>query len=309
MITTCHYTDFMPVEACTAFKRRYRETISVVLPALNEARTIGPIVAAIKSFMDASELIDEIIVIDGGSEDDTIRHALEAGARVVETGRILPSVTAPGKGTALWKSQFIATGSIIVFIDTDILNFDERFIVGPVGALLRHRTLELVKACYRRPLSKGDTTIDDNGGRVTELFLRPLLNQFLPDLAQLIQPLAGEYAVRRESLAAKVFYSGYGVETALILAYYFAHGIASIGQVDLDIRTHRNRSLPELSRMASDIGEAFFALLEEHNGCIPRRPGNRIITTWESGILKQYPFQSLRLPPKNSITGVADNGI
>ncbi len=303
MIATCHHNDFRPLSTCTELKHRYHETISVILPTLNEERTIGPIARAIREFMESTGFIDEIIVMDGGSTDATIHNALQAGARVVHVSDILPEVTARGKGVAMWKAQFVAGGSILVFVDADLVNFDERYIVGPAGALLHNRTLELVKAFYRRPLSTGTTVLNDNGGRVTELFLRPLLNLFLPDLAQLIQPLAGEYAVRRESLASKTFYSGYGIETALLLDYYFTHGIEAIGQVDLEIRTHRNRSLPELSRMAFEIGGVFFDLLEERNGCTIRRPNNTIITTWESGAITRQQFEGVRLPPKNTFHG------
>ena len=306
MIVTCHHSDFTP-DACTAIKQQRNERISVVIPAYNEASTIGTIIGTIRTFMRSSDLVDEIIVMDGGSEDATARNARDAGARVVAVDSVLPAFAASGKGIALWKSQFVATGTIIVFVDADLLDFDERFIVGPVGALLRNPELELVKAFYRRPLSNGDATLDDNGGRVTELFLRPLLNLFLPDLASLIQPLGGEYAVRRKTLATKTFFSGYGVETALLLDYYFTHGISSIGQVDVDIRTHRNRSLPELSRMAFEIGEVFFGTLEQRNGCTMSRPGNKIITTWESGALTRHRFEGMPLPPGNSLTGVADD--
>jgi glucosyl-3-phosphoglycerate synthase len=303
MIATCHYNDFRPLSTCTELKHRHHETISAVLPALNEEQTIGPIVRAIREFMESTAFIDEIIVMDGGSIDATIYNAQQAGARVVHVQDIQPEVTAQGKGVAMWKAQFVASGSILVFIDADLVNFDERYIVGPAGALLHNRTLELVKAFYRRPFSNGAIVLDDNGGRVTELFLRPLLNLFLPELSELIQPLAGEYAVRRESLASKTFVSGYGVETALLLDYYFTHGIEAIGQVDLEIRTHRNRSLPELSRMAFEIGAVFFDMLEERNSCTIRQPNNTIITTWESGAITRQQFEGVRLPPKNTLYG------
>lgn len=307
MITTYRYDSFLPAGICTKLKKERGETISVVIPALNEASTIGPIISSIRQFSDRTDLIDEIIVMDGDSTDATKQCAHDAGALVVNVDSIAPTVSATGKGVALWKSQFVANGSIIVFIDADLLDFDERFIIGLAGALLHNDHLELVKASYRRPLANGSTTIEDNGGRVTELFLRPLLNLFLPDLAAIRQPLAGEYAIRSRSLATLPFYSGYGIETALLLEYYFTRGLPAIGQVDVGIRTHRNRSLPELSLMASEIGAVLFELLEEHNYCTNRRINNTISSVMESGELIHREITTMRLPPKNAFNGKRDH--
>ena len=304
MITTYRLDAFTPARICTKLKQERNETISVVLPALNEASTIGSIIGSIRQFTEATGLVDEIIVMDGGSTDATVQCAENAGARVVDVGSSDPAVAGSGKGVALWKAQFVATGSIIIFIDADLLDFDERFILGLAGTLLHDDRLELVKASYRRPLVNGAATIEDNGGRVTELFLRPLLNLFLPDLAMIRQPLAGEYAVRARSLATMPFYCGYGIETALLLEYYFAGGLPAIGQVDVGIRTHRNRPLPELSRMASEIGAVFFKLLEEHNYCTNRRINTTISAVMQSGEPVRHEIAAKRLPPKNTFTGI-----
>jgi glycosyltransferase involved in cell wall biosynthesis len=308
MITTYHYSDFRSLSEIAELKERHHDTISVILPALNEAATIGPIVETINRFKSSSGIIDEIIVMDDASDDATAQTARDAGATVYPVEKILPSVTVRGKGTALWKAQFIAGGSILVFIDADLLEFDERFIVGPAGALLRNRRLELVKSSYRRHLTNGPEVVTDNGGRVTELLLRPLLNLFIPDLAPLNQPLAGEYAVRRASLGQIPFFSGYGVETGLLLDYYFTHGIKSIGQVNVGTRTHRNRTLSELSRMSCEIAQVFFELLEKRNYCIPRRPERTITADGQPDISGLNEIHDVRLPPRNSLSEVSIYG-
>ena len=308
MITTYQYSDFEPLEKIIALKKRYNETVSVILPALNEAATIGAIIESIRCLKASSGIIDEIIVMDDASDDATAQTAHNAGATVYQVGNIMPSVTARGKGAALWKAQFVATGSILAFVDADLLEFNERFVLGPVGALFRNRKLELVKSSYRRPLTKGTVTIDDNGGRVTELLLRPLLNLFIPELARLNQPLAGEYAVRRTSANQISFFSGYGVETGLLLDYYFSRGIQSIGQVDVGTRTHRNRTLAELSLMSCEIAEVFFEILKKQNYCTFRPPESTIMTAGDPDIPVQNEIHDVCLPPKNSLVKAGVHG-
>ena len=304
MIATFSHTDFDPLSALITRKEQLKETVSVVLPAYNEAPTIGPIVESISRLKESSGCIDEIIVMDDASDDATASTARNAGAQVFQVGQVVPAVSVRGKGAALWKSQFVATGSILVFVDADLLDFSDRLVTGPVGALLHDPALQLVKASYRRPLGTGLSIADDSGGRVTELLIRPLLNLFLPELAGLHQPLAGEYAARSASLAQRPFYSGYGVETGLLLDYSLSGGIGTIGQVDVGTRRHRNRTLPELSRMSFDIGRIFFELLEQHGCCTTSRSGNTTMKVLDNGVLKDYKSSDVRLPPKTQFTEV-----
>ncbi|MBN1308351.1 MAG: glucosyl-3-phosphoglycerate synthase [Chitinispirillaceae bacterium] len=298
MIQTFTCDDFLPLSALTALKRRQHETISVVIPALNEESTVGPIVTAARTLMDATGLVDEVIVMDDSSDDATASVARRAGAKVVKAGGIEPCMQAHGKGLALWKSQYVAGGSIIVFVDADLLDFNDRFIVGLAGALLHRQELELVKAAYKRPFKNNGEMINESGGRITEILVRPLLSLFLPELAELRQPLAGEYAVRRLTLEKMHFYPGYGVEIGLLLEYYFTFGTDCIGQVDTGMRTHRNRRLSELSNMAFEIGRVFFDYLDQQGYCILRHPQNTITTSCTGDSGKAYRFKERKLPPK-----------
>jgi glucosyl-3-phosphoglycerate synthase len=298
MISTFKFQDYLPASKTAELKIKSGLRISVVIPALNEELTIEPIVASIRKVMDSTELIDEIIVMDCNSKDETFKIAQKAGAKVFSITSIVPEVMISGKGVALWKSQFIVTGDILIFIDSDILDFDERFIVGLSGALLENPELEIVKASYRRPLIFGNQRIDDGGGRVTELLVRPLLNLFLPELSELHQPLAGEYAVRKKTLSLMHFCAGYGVELGLLLEYYFKKGYRSLGQVEMGSRSHRNRSLPELGRMAFEIEHVLFDYLEQINCCTIHIPRNTTLSYWESGIWQDYSLQNIMLIPK-----------
>jgi glucosyl-3-phosphoglycerate synthase len=112
----------------------------------------------------------------------------------------------------------------------------------------------LVKGFYRRPLRlEADQPDAHGGGRVTELLARPALACLRPELAGVIQPLGGEYAARREFLEAVPFAFGYGVEIGLLIDVYDRHGLDGLAQVNLGVRKHRNRTLPQLGVMAHEI--------------------------------------------------------
>jgi glucosyl-3-phosphoglycerate synthase len=226
-------------------------TISVVLPARDEASTVGGIVARLRaSLVDAAALVDEVLVVDDRSVDATAAVARDAGARVVRAADVLPAHgVRSGKGEALWKGVAASSGALVAFCDADLRDFDPRFVVGLVGPLLLHDDVAFVKAFYDRPLDGAPR----GGGRVTELMARPLVAALFPDLAAIVQPLAGEFAARRDVLEAVPFVEGYGVDLALLIDIARAYGAASISQVDLGVRVHRNRPLSELGPMATAI--------------------------------------------------------
>jgi len=249
-----HHREFESTDALIRKKTENGNTISVVLPTLNEAATIGTIVSYIRTHLTNIHcLVDEIIVIDGNSEDETVEIAAREGASVYHIDEIVPDIKIAGKGTALWKSQFVTHGDILVFIDTDIFDFDKRFINGLVGPLLFDNTIQFTKAFYKRPLFLGTGRYDNYGGRVTEILVRPFLSAMLPELSCVIQPLAGEYAIRRTLAENLPFWSGYGVEIGMLLDIFLECGLDAIAQVDMDDRHHRNRSVIELSTMSFGI--------------------------------------------------------
>mgnify|MGYP001766693905 CR=1 FL=1 len=249
-----HHHEFDSTDALVRLKKEKNIKISVVLPALNEEKTIGGIVSYIRShFTGDHPLVDEIVVIDGNSEDETVSIASREGASVYLISEIVPDVQVRGKGVALWKSQFVTSGDILIFIDTDIFDFDKRFVNGLIGPLLQDDSLMFSKAFYKRPLYLGSGRYENYGGRVTEILVRPFMSAVIPELASIIQPLAGEYAIRRSVLNKLPFWSGYGVEIGILLDVYLLCGIDSIAQVDMVDRYHRNRSVLELSKMAFGI--------------------------------------------------------
>ena len=222
--------------------------ISVLIPTKNEAVTIGAIVHRIrKTLMQKKCLVDELVVLDSNSSDGTGKIARDAGARVFKDYKILPMLgNYSGKGNALYKSMFVTSGDIIAFIDGDIKNFSERFVIGIIAPLILNKRLNYVKAFYERPLVMSGKIRKGEGGRVTEILARPLINTFYPELSKIRQPLSGEYAIRRHLLKQISIPSGYGVEVALLLETARLAGVGSIAQVDLGERIHRNQHLSAL---------------------------------------------------------------
>ncbi|GAA2914913.1 glucosyl-3-phosphoglycerate synthase [Streptomyces thioluteus] len=195
-------------------------------------------------------LVDELVVLDSGSTDGTARVARAAGARVEHRDAVLPELPAvPGKGEVLWRSLLVTSGDIVCFVDADLRDFSATFVSGIVGPLLTDPEVAFVKAMYDRPLGSEP----GQGGRVTELVARPLLNLHWPRLAGFVQPLGGEYAARRSLLERLPFPVGYGVELGLLVDALHTVGLDALAQVDVGVRKHRHQDGQALGRMAAAI--------------------------------------------------------
>ncbi|HVV23162.1 MAG TPA: glucosyl-3-phosphoglycerate synthase [Pseudonocardiaceae bacterium] len=227
-------------------------TVSVVLPALNEEATVGGVVDAVLPLV--GSVVDECVVVDSGSDDRTVEVAVAAGARVVRRQDVLPDIPpVPGKGEVLWRSVAATTGDVLVFLDSDLVDPDPGFVTALLGPALTVPGVHLVKGFYRRPLRLETAEVGTGGGRVTELLARPLLAALRPELAGVVQPLGGEYAVSRQFAESVPFAAGYGVEIGLLLDAHARYGLDGLAQVNLGVRKHRNRSLLQLGVMARQI--------------------------------------------------------
>jgi glucosyl-3-phosphoglycerate synthase len=247
MIRTFHHEDFTAAQLAEQ-KGRHGHRVSVCLPARNEAATVGAIVEdLVRSLVKRTGLVDEILVVDDHSVDDTAAVARAAGARVVAVDDVLPELgTGEGKGEALWKSVAAAEGDLIVWCDADITDFGPRFVVGLVGPLLARADIGFVKGFYDRPVAGSA----HGGGRVTELVARPVIAAMFPHLTSIVQPLSGEYAARRSLVERLPFVQGYGVDLGLLIDIAGLEGTEALAQVDLGTRRHRNRPLDELGPQA-----------------------------------------------------------
>tara|TARA_R100000027_G_scaffold34143_1_gene24970 strand:+ start:7191 stop:8171 length:981 start_codon:yes stop_codon:yes gene_type:complete len=256
---TFHYSEFWDILALVREKEKKGLTLSLCIPTLNEEKTIGKEIVIFRSeLMERYPLFDEIAVIDSGSTDQTREVAKSFGADVYLASDILPEEgDKRGKGENLWKAIHQLRGDIICYVDADIKNIHPRFAYGLIAPLIYNDTIQYVKAFYDRPLAFSQGIRPSGGGRVTEILVRPLFSLFFPELTALIQPLSGEYAVRREVLEKVPFPIGYGVETSHILDVYNEYGLDAFGQTDLDQRVHRNQTTLALGKMSFGILQTF----------------------------------------------------
>jgi nucleotide-binding universal stress UspA family protein len=262
-----HHREFADLDRLVRLKEQAGLTVSLVLPALNEAETIGAIVGrARRDLVERHPLVDDLLVIDSDSTDGTREIAEAEGARVVIHSQVLSGYSSyAGKGEALWKSLYETSGDIVAWADTDVRNWHPRMVYGTIGPLIAEQRLQYVKGYYRRPIVEGGVLKEGGGGRVTELVARPLINLFYPELSGLIQPLSGEYAGRRSMLESIPFFTGYAVEIGHLIDVAERFGLEGLGQVDLERRIHRNQELEGLSRMSFVILQAVVRRLEDRH--------------------------------------------
>jgi glucosyl-3-phosphoglycerate synthase len=231
-----------------------RPSTTLIFPARNVAGTIGTILAIVEDLRARTGLPDQVIVVDADSPDGTADIARTHGVEVYSENELMRAYgPAQGKGDAMWRALSVARGDIVMFADSDSTDFEEHFVYGTLGPLLADPQLQFVKAAYRRPFKQAEEKIPDGGGRVTELMAKPLLNLFYPELAGFVQPLAGEFAARREVLSRVPFFTGYGVEIGMLIDVFDQVGLAGMAQVDLGTRQNRHQSLASLTRMSSVV--------------------------------------------------------
>ncbi|MFI1421971.1 glucosyl-3-phosphoglycerate synthase [Streptomyces sp. NPDC020731] len=286
-----------PLHRILAAKRATGQTVSVVLPALNEEATVGDIVSAVRhDLMLRVPLVDEVVVVDSGSTDRTAEVAAAAGATVVHRDAILPRIPAvPGKGEVLWRSLLVTSGDVVCFVDADLREFSSDFVSGIVGPLLTEPDVQLVKAMYDRPLGSAA----GQGGRVTELMARPLLNMHWPQLAGFVQPLGGEYAARRGLLEQLPFPVGYGVELGMLVDALHLVGLDALAQVDVGVRVHRHQDGQALGRMAAAIYRT--AQLRLARGHLVRPSLTQFERTGDSFEPRTYSVDTEERPPMAEI--------
>jgi glucosyl-3-phosphoglycerate synthase len=241
--------DDWPLDLLLELKGATR--IAVVIPARNEEQTIGGVVRAIVE--ELNTFVDEVVVMDSLSSDNTARVATEAGARVYSVGEVRPDLgIRAGKGEALWKSQFVTNADVTAFIDADLTEWGPHFLRGVIGPLLANPQVQLCRGFYDRILDVGGL-VTLEGGRVTELVARPWLALFRPELSGMVQPLAGEWAIRGTLLRSLSIPTGYGVEISTLLDVHARYGVRAIAQVDLGRRAHRHQNIHDLGAMAVEV--------------------------------------------------------
>ena len=176
--------------------------------------------------------VDEIIVVNDGSSDNTEEEARKAGAIVIN------HEVNKGKGEALYTGYSEAECDIIAFIDADIYNLTSKKVEAMIKPILDGKT-DITKTKFSRA-----------SGRVTELTAKPLLNFFFPEIS-FEQPLSGQFAARKEVLKKINFEKDYGVDVGIVIDADVL-GI-SITEVDIGAIEHDMSPLSELNLMANEV--------------------------------------------------------
>jgi glucosyl-3-phosphoglycerate synthase len=237
------YKDFK-LDKLLSLKVKRGLTIGVALPVLNEESTLAKTIKVLRS---CGSLIDELIIVDSGSTDKSLDICKTLKVRVVsdkQASRDLKTKLYRGKGWNLWASLFYLNTDIIVWVDSDIQNIERHFITGIIGPLITDQKIQFVKGYYHRP---------KNDSRVTEIMVRPFINLFFPEMADILQPLSGEYGGKREFLEKLTFYSGYSVEIATLLQAVYGLKSDEVAQSYLDTRIHELQTVARLGRMSASI--------------------------------------------------------
>ena len=168
--------------------------VSVIIPAFNEQKSIKKVIKLVKN----SKNVDEIIVVDNNSTDDTGVIAEREGAKVVFCKE-------QGKGYAMEKGLQEAKNEIVIFIDADINNYSKEVIEKLAEPIVKEEA-DFVKSLFER-----------TGGRVTELVAKPLLDILFPEIYKFSQPLSGMIAGKKSLLSKIEFEKDYGVDIGILL--------------------------------------------------------------------------------------------
>jgi len=295
---TYHHSAF-PAELLAQTRRH---SASILLPARNEAPTIGPIVEALMPLVEQG-IVDQVAVLDD-STDGTGDIAARLGAEVYDQSALRPEFgPVLGKGDAMWRGLSIARGDVVCYLDADSEDFGPHFALGLLGPILTGDTIRFVKGFYRRPLRLEGMRLPEGGGRVTELCARPLINRFYPELAGFLQPLAGEIAARRDVLEQIPFACGYAVDISMLVDVWRRVGIDALAQVDLDVRQNQHQPLSDLGPMAAAVLSGITRKLEEDGRLEPSpdpgflAPTGRGFTERTVPFVERPPCASLALGP------------
>jgi glucosyl-3-phosphoglycerate synthase len=284
-------------------KERRGVSVSVVIPARNEVRTVGSVVSAVRrALMVDVPLVDELVVMDSDSADGTGEAAAAAGATVHRAEEVGPGLgTFAGKGEALWKSLLVTTGDVLVFVDADLTCWGPHFVTGLLGPLLGDERVLLVKGFYERLVTGRDGSMSADGGRVTELVARPLLSLWWPELSGVVQPLAGEWAARRDLMESLSIPVGYGVELAVLVDTAARYGLDALAQVDLGERAHRHQTTHDLAVMAAEVLVAASRRHPKSDGEAPRPSLQQFVRVDGAAVHTSRPVPTFERPPIRSL--------
>ncbi len=266
-------------------------TVTVIVPTKECGATIEAVVQETVGPLADEGLIDDLVVVDAASSDGTAEAAARAGARVLQQDELNPEVgPAQGKGDAMWRALQATNGDIVCFLDGDTVDPRVEHLQGLIGPMLDDAGVALVKGAFDRPMDAGAVKLPHEGGRVTELMARPLLNLHEPLLAGFSQPLAGEFAGRRDLLESVAFPVGYGVEVAVLIDALRLCGLDALAECHLGSRQNRHQPLRALGEMAYAVLVAVENRLPDRSGFAHGAAG-RYLRPWADAAVSAIAIQ------------------
>ena len=305
------HNRFRALEPLARRKLELGLKLSIVLPCREVAGTIGAISDEIHALNEEAPLVDQVVAIDAGSADGTAEVARRHGLEVYSEDELVPELgPALGKGDAMWRALSVVRGDLVMYLDSDTTNFGRHFVYGMLGPILSRPEVRFVKATYHRPFLGPDGAVLDDAGRVTELTAKPLLRIFYPELSGFGQPLSGELVAHRALLASIPFWTGYAVETGMLIDVFRAGGLDAMGQVGLGARRNRSQSLRALGSMSYAVATAIVrrsledGRLVSSNGLAGElRSYVRAVCTPDGTTLEEEAIELLERPPIAEVVG------
>lgn len=204
------------------------KNVTVIIPARNEQKTISKVV----KLVNLNKSVDQIIVVDNNSTDNTSKIAKRAGAEVVFCEN-------QGKGYAMESGMEHVRNDIVVFVDADINNYSRNIIEVLIKPLLNDEA-DFVKSMFER-----------KGGRVTELVAKPLLSVTYPDMYEFSQPLSGMIAGKTEYFKKIEFEKDYGVDIGILLDMINLN--ARITEVSIGKIKNSSQHWTKLNKMSQEV--------------------------------------------------------
>lgn len=205
--------------------------ITVIIPALNEERTIASVV----TYCYSKPAVSEVVVVDDKSFDNTVKFAKEAGAKVITS-------TCIGKGSSMKEGLLFASNELVVFLDGDIDPYPEMMIEQMTDPLITDE-YDFIKATFGR-----------NNGRVTELVAKPLLSMFFPALSHYSQPLSGMIAGKKSFFEKIDFFNDYGVDIGILIDMHTQN--ARIAEINIGYIENDSKPLQALGKMSKEVASA-----------------------------------------------------
>ncbi len=206
--------------------------VTVIIPALNEEKTISSVIQLVGK----SPTVDEILVIDDKSADDTIKQARKFPKVKIYTSPRL------GKGASMRDGMLLAQNDVLVYLDADILTYPPDITELLSDPIIKGEA-DFVKSCF-----------DRQAGRVTELVAKPLLNLLFPDLIKFAQPLSGMIGCKKSLMKKIEFENDYGVDVGILLDMY-SLGVR-IREVNIGYIENRMQNWDQLAKMSREVSRA-----------------------------------------------------